>query len=150
MRLLLPLIILVGSPAFAADQFDLSCEGTKWTKRGGTGERYVVRAHIDLAAKKWCEDDCSKVLNIVSFDKDEIILTDDTVFNAKVDTMREVTFDREVLMFKHHYTQNKPTPEYMGIQAACKVENFTPFPSAAPAPAPATPATTVATASSGG
>ena len=142
MRFLLPLILLVGSPAFAADQFDLACEGTKWIKRGGEGEKYKVRAHVDLAAKKWCEDDCKTLQKIVSFNDREIILTDDTVFNAKVDSMREVTFDREVLMFKNHYMQNKPTQEYVGIQAVCKIETFTPFPGVAPA-------TTVATASTG-
>jgi hypothetical protein len=141
MRLLLSLILLAGSPAFAADQFDLACNGTKWTKRGGTGESYKVRAHIDLAAKKWCEDDCKTVQKIVSANDGEIILTDDTTFNAKTDIMREVKFDREVLMFKHSYIQNKPTPQYMGIQATCKIEAFTAFPGTAP--------TTVATASTG-
>ena len=143
MRLLLPLILLAGSPAFAADQFDLACEGSKWSKRGGAPEPYKFRAHIDLAAKKWCEGDCKAAQPIASVSDREIMLTDDIVFNAKVDSMREVKFDREVMMFKHNFTQNKPTAAYMGIQAMCKSEAFTPFPSAAPA-------TTVATASAGG
>ena len=142
MRLLLPLILLAGSPAFAADQFDIACEGTKWIKRNGTGEPIKIRAHIDLVSKKWCEGDCTAVKTIAAVNDREIILTDDITFNAKTDVMREVKFDREVLMFRHNYTQNKPTPEYMGIQATCKVETFTAFPGTGP--------TTVATASAGG
>ncbi|MBO9576117.1 MAG: hypothetical protein J7494_10300 [Sphingobium sp.] len=162
MRLLLPLILLAGSPAFAADQqFDLNCDGTKWTQRGGAGEPIKFRAHIDLAAKKWCEGDCKAVQTIASINDREIMLTDESTFNAKVDSIREVVFDREEMMFKHHYTQNKPAQQYMGIQATCKNEAFTPFPGTGPAPVPAAvpapvapatpaPATTVATASTGG
>lgn len=146
MRLLLPLVLLVGSPAFAADQFDIACEGSKWVKRGGIPEPYKVRAHIDIAAKKWCEGDCQAVLPIASVTEREIILTDDVVFNAKVDSMREVSFDREVKMYKNHYTQNKPVAEYMGIQASCTIETFTPFPGTVPATAPAAAPTPVATA----
>lgn len=131
MRLLLPLsLLLVGSPAFAADQFDIACDGFKWTKQGATGDPYKFRAHIDLAAKKWCEGDCKTVLSIDSFTAREIILTEETIFNAKVDSSREVTFDREEKMFKQHFMQTKPTPQYLGVQASCTVEAFTPFPAA--------------------
>ena len=140
MRLLLILVLLAGSPAFAADQFDLSCQGTKWTKKGGAGEDYNFRAHIDLAAKKWCDGDCKTVQNIVSVSEDEIVLTDDITYNAKVDMMREVTYDRKVNMFKHHFQQNKPDSQYMGIQATCKTETFTPFPGATTTVASASPA----------
>jgi len=142
MRLLLPLgLLLAGTPAFAADQFDLACDGYKWTKQGSTGEPYKFRAHIDLAAKKWCDGDCKTLQNIDSFTDHEIILTEDTIFNAKVDSTHEVTFDREEKMFKQHFMQNKPTPQYLGVQASCTIETFTPFASVAGA------TTTVASAS---
>jgi hypothetical protein len=148
MRLLLPLILLVGSPAFAADQFDLACDGTKWIKQGTSGEPYKFRAHVDLAAKKWCNGDCKTVQDIDTISTHEIILTEDRTFNAKVDSTREVIFDREEKTFKDHFMQNKPTPQYLGVQANCTLETFTPFASVASAATGSTGATT-AVASAG-
>ena len=124
----LPLLLLAGAPAFAADQFDLACQGTKWTKRGTAGDAYSFRARVDLAARKWCEGECKAVQNIVSSSDDKITFTDEGTLNTRMENSREVTLDRKKGAFIHNFMQVRPEEQILYIAATCKTEAFTPFP----------------------
>ncbi|GEM_PF-1646983 len=124
----LPLLLVVAAPAFAADQFDLACQGTRTAQRGGTAEPASFRVHVDLAAQKWCEDACATVQSLVSATDDTLVFADDVTLNTRLDLVREVTFDRKTGAFSHHFSQFRPTDEYLGIKAQCTTEAFTPFP----------------------
>ncbi len=128
MRYLLPLLLLAGSPAMAADQFDLACKGYKWTKIGGPGEDYSFRARIDLAAKTWCDGDCKARQPIVSVADAELVLADEGTLNSRIEMAREVTFDRKKNSFHYKMLQSRPDEQYLEYQADCTVAPFTPFP----------------------
>lgn len=123
-----PLLLLASSPAVAADQFDLACQGQRWTQRGGTASPYSFRLRVDLAAKKWCEGECKAVQTIVSADDDKLVFTDDSTNNTRMDMIRQVTLDRKTNAFVHHFSQYRPDDQLLYIQATCKPEAFTPFP----------------------
>jgi hypothetical protein len=130
MRYALPFMLLVaaGSPAFAADKFDLACKGYKWTKLGGSGEAYSFHVRIDLAAQKWCDGDCKTTQSIVSTGDKELVLTDDGTLNSRMEVAHEATFDRKKNSFHYKMLQSRPTEQYLEYQADCTMEPFTPFP----------------------
>lgn len=128
MRYIVLPLLLLASPAVAADQFDLACQGTKWTKRGAAGEAYSFRARVDVAAKKWCEGDCKTVQNLVSATDDKIVFTDEGTLNTRMEAAREVTLDRKKGAFIHNFAQIRPDEQILYIAATCKTEGFTPFP----------------------
>jgi len=122
-------MLLAGSPAIAADQFDLLCKGDKWTVQGGSGEIHNFRARIDLAAQKWCEGDCKTVQSIASVAADKLVLTDEGTLNSRMETSLVVTVDRKENVFHSLHVQVRPTDAYAEIWARCTTEAFTPFPS---------------------
>ena len=128
MRYLLPFLLLAASPAVAADQFDLACKGYKWTKLGGAGEDYVFRVRVDLAANKWCDNDCKSVQALVSATPDKLVLTDEGTLNSRMEVSREATFDRKSNDFHYKLLQSRPTEDYLEYQGKCTSETFTPFP----------------------
>ncbi len=129
MRWVLPLAMLaVGSPAFAADQFNLVCQGNKWVKRGGEPAPTTVRLRVDVAAKKWCQDECKTVSNMVAVEGDKLIFTDDSVVNTRMELIRHISFDRKTEFFIHNFSQVRPDEEILYISAVCDTEPFTPFP----------------------
>jgi hypothetical protein len=128
MRVVALLLLLAGTPAIAADQFDLACEGKKWTQRGTEGVDDRFRLRIDLAAKKWCEGDCKTVQNVFSVSDDKLVLTDDSTLNTRLEAFRLITVERKTGVFIHHYTQQRPEEQLLYIDAGCKTEAFTPFP----------------------
>lgn len=124
----LPLLLVIASPALAADQFDLACKGTRTAQRGGAAEPYSFRVHVDLAAQKWCEEACETVQPMVSVDDDKLVFVDDATLNTRLDLVREVTFDRKTNSFVHHFSQFRPTDAYLSVKAQCTTEASTPFP----------------------
>lgn len=128
MRLLIPLLLLAGSPAAAADQFDLACQGHKWTQRGGAGEAYSFRARVDIKAGKWCEGDCKTASSIVSATDDKLVLADEGTLNTRMEVERMVTFDRKASSFHSRYSQFRPSDEYLEYQGKCSAEPFTAIP----------------------
>lgn len=63
----LAVVLTVGSPALAAEQFDLGCEGVA---ASAVSDKYrpaiSARYRVDLTANEWCVGDCSSVLKIAS------------------------------------------------------------------------------------
>ncbi len=131
MALILPLALAAGAPALAAeDQFDLACQGHKWTQRGGSGEDFAFRARIDLKAGKWCEGDCKATSAIASVSDDKLMLADEGTLNTRIEMERMVTYDRKANSFHYRYSQFRPTDEYLEYQGSCTAQPFTPFPQA--------------------
>lgn len=127
-RVITPFLLLAGSPAFAADQFDLVCEGWKWTKMGGTAQEYDFRVRVDVAAKKWCDGDCKTASAIQSVADDKLVLLDDGTLNSRMEVAREATFDRKAGKYHYRMLQTRPTDDYLEYQGNCKTAAFTPIP----------------------
>ena len=128
MRYVVLPLLLLATPAVAADQFDLACQGTKWTQRGTAGEAHKFRLRVDLAANKWCEDDCKTVQALSSSSADKLTLTDEGTLNTRMEMSRVITLDRKTGAFVHNFTQIRPDESLFYVQATCKTEAFTPFP----------------------
>ncbi|MBO9576116.1 MAG: hypothetical protein J7494_10295 [Sphingobium sp.] len=127
-HLVLPLLMLASTPALAADQFDLACQGYKWTKLGGSGEAYNFRVRVDLAAKKWCDGECKAAQSIVSVADDKLVLLDEGTLNSRMEVAREATFDRKAGNYHYKFLQSRPADDYLEYQGKCTTEAFTPFP----------------------
>jgi hypothetical protein len=130
MRFILLLIAATSTPALAAEQYDLACQGTKISKQGGPSEAYAFRVRIDLTGKKWCQDSCERVLDIYEIGADQVVLADDVTYNSRTDLQNKVTVDRKSNAFHQLAGQDRPSPSYLKVEAACTEQPFTPFPKA--------------------
>jgi hypothetical protein len=128
MRWVVSLLLLAGSPAIAADQFDLSCQGWKWAQRGGAAQEYDFRVRIDLAAQKWCDGDCKAAQPIQSVAGDKLTLLDEGTLNSRMEVAREATFNRKTNEFHYRLLQTRPTDDYLEYQGKCTTAPFTPIP----------------------
>jgi len=128
MRRPLALLLLVATPAFAADQFDMACQGTKLTTRAGPAEPATVRVHVDLAARQWCLDACGRVQPIQDVSDAAITFKDDTTLNTREESTTEVTVDRRTNRFHQLLIFERPQTSYLKLEATCTIEAFTPFP----------------------
>src|SRR5688572_14211593 len=99
MRFILLLVALTSTPALAAEQYDLACQGTKISKKGGPSEAYAFRVRIDLTGKKWCQDSCERVADIYEIGADKVVLADDVTYNSRTDLQNNVTVDRKTNAF---------------------------------------------------
>jgi hypothetical protein len=128
MRLLLLLALCASTPALAADQFDLACQGTKISQRGGAPEPNSFRLRVDLAAKKWCADACAKVLDVSAVKPDRIVLADDIVYNTRSDFSNSIYLDPKTYAYHQLTSEDRTDVSYLKVEAACTVQPFTPLP----------------------
>jgi hypothetical protein len=128
MRLAALLLLFATQPALAADQFDLTCQGTRMTKADGPATRYSFRVRIDLGAKQWCMDACEHALPIANVTPAQITLTDEGQLNTRIEINNEVTLDRKTNAFHQLLLQVRPEENYLKINAACTVAPFTALP----------------------
>ena len=130
MRLMVMLLLGAGTPAFAADQFDLACHGTRISTRGAPAEPYAFRVRIDLAARKWCTDACERLADISEVKPDRIVLTDDLIYNTSSDFSNAVSVDRTSYDFHQLSSQDRPIYKYLKVDAACTLQPFGGLPAA--------------------
>ncbi len=130
MRFVLILMLFASTPALAAEQYDLACQGTKVSKEGGASEPYAFRVRIDQTSKKWCQDSCERVTDIYELTADKVVLADDVTYNTRTDFQNNVTVDRKTHVFRQSAGQSRPEPSYLKVEAACTEQPFTPFPKA--------------------
>jgi len=128
MRMLIFALLLSSAPAVAAEHYDLACQGTRLTQRGGTAEAYATRVRIDLTANKWCQDDCKEVRDITEVSADRIVLVDDLTYNTRTDFSNNITVDRKTGALRQLSSQDRPTTLYLKVEASCTEQPFTPFP----------------------
>jgi len=122
--------LCASAPAFAADQFNLACQGTRITASGGPAEPYSFAARVDLAAKKWCMDKCEKAEPIKDVTPDKIVFADDGTYNTRMEVSVETTLDRKANAFRHFMMQVRPDEAYLKIEAKCTEAPFTALPAA--------------------
>ena len=127
-RVIVPFLLLAASPAVAADQFDLACQGWKWTTRGGAAQEYDFRVRVDLAAKTWCDVDCKAGQPIQSIAEDKLVLLDEGTLNSRMEVAREATFDRKANEYHYRLLQTRPTDDYLEYQGKCTTAPFTAIP----------------------
>ncbi|MAM37488.1 MAG: hypothetical protein CL949_03065, partial [Erythrobacter sp.] len=65
-------IALLPTQAIAADHFDLICRGRVTYGLLDGSQKFATRYRIDLTTKRWCRDDCGRVLPLVSVDEARI------------------------------------------------------------------------------
>lgn len=130
MRLFALVLLCAATPAFAADQFDLACQGTKISKRDGAPAPYTTRVRLDLAAKRWCTDACQRVMSIDDVQPDKIVIKDDSTLNTREESTIEVNYDRTTHAYHRLYIQERPDTIYEKEAATCTEQPFTPFPAA--------------------
>ncbi|HWJ68443.1 MAG TPA: hypothetical protein VNS79_00100 [Sphingobium sp.] len=128
MRLFIIFMLLSSAPAMAADQYDLACQGTRISPRDAAAEAYSTRLRIDLAAQKWCQDDCKRVVAINDISADTLVLADDITYNSRTDLSNKMTVDRKSGAFEQLSSQDRPSPMYLKVEATCTEQPFTPFP----------------------
>lgn len=128
MRYLVLLALCASTPAMAADQFDLACQGTRLARRDAPSEPYAFHVRVDLTANKWCMDTCERALEISEVNADKIVLTDDLIYNTRSDFSNNVYVDRKTNAFHQISSQDRPTVTYLKVDAACTVQPFTPLP----------------------
>lgn len=125
--------LCAAAPALAADQFNLACQGLRTTVSGGAAEAYGFTARVDLAAKKWCMDQCQSAQPIMDVTPEKIVFTDDGTLNTRLEVSTETVLDRKSGAFRHFMMQVRPTEAYLKIEANCTEAPFTSLPADAPA-----------------
>lgn len=116
-----------------SDQFNLRCKGmtTSSTSAARKTEPYETLYRIDLAQKKWCENDCPALYNIASVQPTQITLQDD-----KQDTPSEQSQSSNFIIRttgKHHALSSAKYRD-LGIlvliswDGQCQREDFSGFP----------------------
>lgn len=128
MRRIALLIACLAAPALAADQFDLACRGSRLLKRDGAGEPYAFRVRVDLAARRWCLDDCRLVMDINTVEPDRIVFQDDLILNTREEATRDATLDRRTNAFRRILIIARPEESYSKVEATCTVQPFTALP----------------------
>ena len=128
MRVFALLMFAVAAPAFAADQFDLACQGTRMTARAGPSTPYAFKMHVDLAARKWCMDACARTVDVVRVEGDKVVFQDDLIVNTREETTRDTSLDRKSGALHQTLISARPEESYQKVDATCTTQAFTPFP----------------------
>jgi hypothetical protein len=124
-RLLYALAVAAAAPAaaHAAEQFDLVCKGR--TGASDVGSAAAERRYrIDLAARKWCERDCSQTLPIVEITDEKIVLKHSNSQTPVGDVEQDFYIDRKTK--KAYEMQSGPASGAM-FSGDCVVEAFSGF-----------------------
>lgn len=75
MRAFVLLLAMVSTPAMAADQFDLICQGRAKYGASASWQKFENRYRVDLAAKRWCRDNCERVMPLADVNEARITFT---------------------------------------------------------------------------
>lgn len=86
--------LMLASPVTAADQFDLVCKGSQ-TMLGEQPKPYAFELRVDLAVKKYCQDECRGVFAIQEYDDRSILFDkappDDLDYSMKIEIVNRET-----------------------------------------------------------
>ncbi|MBU7589214.1 MAG: hypothetical protein KAF42_08385 [Sphingopyxis terrae] len=91
------LLAIPASAAAPAAQFNLNCAGTLNSSSilGDKSEEYTATYRIDLAKKKWCEQDCKALHDIVSIQPAQLTLSEERVDSPSERSFLINMIDRE-------------------------------------------------------
>lgn len=121
-------LVLVASPAIAADQFDLKCKGTRQIGINEPAKPLEYGLRINLATKQWCWDHCEEVYPIQEVRADRIVLRDvveDTLRKRITDKniINRQTGDHSVILI-----EIRPYQTFLETKGYCEPGPFTGFP----------------------
>lgn len=136
-RFLAAVATLAAVPSLAAApaaQFDLTCTGVlnSSSLAGDKAKPYSATYRIDLAQRKWCEEDCKTLHDIASIQSGQLTLSE-----ARVDTPSEKSFsintiDRETgahkIIASSESNRVRGSNVNLRWQGACKPTAFSGFP----------------------
>lgn len=121
-------LMLAATPAVAADQFDLVCEGTRQLGVNEPVKPLKYGLRIDLSKRQWCWDHCEEVYPIQEVREDRIILRD-----VVQDTLRKRITDRNIINRQtgdHNVIliETRPYQSFLETIGSCEPVAFTGFP----------------------
>ncbi|WP_278983275.1 hypothetical protein [Sphingobium yanoikuyae] len=123
MRAFVLMLALVSTPAMAADQFDLICQGRARYGAPASWQKFENRYRVDLAAKRWCRDNCERVMPLADVSEARITFT--SIHNnasiGDVDHFVERSSGRLVEIMASRYS---PTT----VEAQCEAAPFSGLP----------------------
>ncbi|MFN3858150.1 MAG: hypothetical protein ACK4RV_10390 [Caulobacter sp.] len=117
---------LVAAPALAADQFDLLCTGTVKWRATGAAEPWSSRYRVDLAAKIWCQGECTETRPLVSADNSRIVFVERDAPGQRRD-LEWHRVSRTTGKLTHYVSSGSL---YMDVEANCEPAAFSGMPRA--------------------
>lgn len=136
-RALTILAAISAAPAVAAapvPQFNLTCSGTLSTKSiaGDEAEPYSFSYRIDLARKKWCNEECKTLFDIHSIQPALLTLQYKNVDGISERSLLSNTINRETGEHKLTITSATPGDRFSTLildwVGSCERAPFTGFP----------------------
>jgi hypothetical protein len=118
MRALVLALTMIATPAAAADQFDLVCEG----KVGALS--FSARYRVNLATREWCEDSCERTRGISAVTARTIVLYN-KLKASDLDSEARISINRETGEWSDYYSSPDQGWDEIG---KCEVAPFSGFP----------------------
>jgi hypothetical protein len=137
-RILATIATLTAVPSLAAApaaQFNLTCSGSLSSSSlaGESSEPYAATYRIDLAQKKWCEEDCKVLHDIASIQAGQLTLSEERIDSPSEKSFSVNTINRETGAHKiiassesHHVRGSSVNMHWEG---SCAPSAFGGFPS---------------------
>jgi len=125
MKALILILGLLGTPALAADQFDLVCKGQERYSVVGRWKPASYRYRIDLQSLRWCSGTCDGTSKIEDVSDGVITLSDKKrePFNSSTETHWIGRRKGDL-----HYAYSSGPGLYEEREAQCEPAEFTGFP----------------------
>ena len=127
----LAIALVAGSAgAQTAQQFDLTCSGTRVSEVDGPAEPYEYGFRIDLGTSRWCWDHCEVTYPIAEVGPDRIVLNEKSVddYRERSSTRNEVS--RVTGVHTLSSISVRPLPRLYKVEGRCVPGPFTGFPAA--------------------
>ena len=128
MRILMIGIALIATPAAAAEQFDLDCEGQKTEEVGANPVDEIVKLSVDLKSMQYCYRPCQKVLPVDQVFADRIILRSYTHSDRGVLISFHAQIDRKTGEYSYVVERKLPSFKKSVTLAMCQAAPFSGFP----------------------
>lgn len=111
----LAVAVLVGSPAIAADQFDLVC----------SSQKYNVRYRVDMARNEWCQGDCTAISKIAEASSGTLVLENrEPAFRGDIEST--VRINRVTGQWSRYYSAGPGASSY--TKGSCEAAAFSGLP----------------------
>lgn len=128
MRAIATIAMLIATPATAADQFDLECNGTIQEEINGPVKPHKFGFRINLVTRTWCWDHCERTFPIQEVMPERIVLRDERKNSAREELLAIVEIDRRTGKFSGQWIEIRPFPLYRKTLGDCVVKPFSGFP----------------------
>lgn len=120
--------------AATAGAFNLICSGLVTTYEDKKGQPYTDTYRVNLETNKWCQEDCSKVLDIHEVDPNRITFVEsleDTSqgYRKKSDWVDRTTGQHSIFYSRKMYMRHGRNISFFSVnKGRCEKAEFTGFP----------------------